>query len=299
MISHWVLHLMSLSAGGGCLAVSHDRVLAEDLTKAQPQFGLLSPDLPLTFAPLPGTQRVLLRNELAKLLRRNGIEPNPAGGDLCVERKTEQLVEADLIAAIQDTLNLKDVHVQVVDYPRQKLPPGTIQFKTGSVGSHAPGKADLPVIWPGRLLYEGGSASIWVKAIIWVEHKAVVAATDLTAGQVIRTESLRLENVREYPLENQSASSVDQVAGLKSRSPIRKDTPISLSQLELPWAVYKGEKVLVRVLAGSTHVSLEAVALSSGRLGDEVALRNPESGRAFRAVVEAKGMALISRRGSL
>jgi len=137
------------------------------------------------------------------------------------------------------------------------------------------------------------SVSIWVKAVVWVEQKAVVAAEDLAAGKVIESDSIRLEQIREFPLANQYASSLGQVTGLKPRSLIRTGSPVSPAQLELPWTIFKGDKVLVRVWAGSTHLTLEAIALGSGHLGDEVTLRNPLNGRTFRAVVDAKGVASL------
>jgi len=297
MISLWVFQLIVPSVVS-CLTVPHDRILAEDLAKMEPQFSLLDPSLALTFAPLPGIQRVLPRRELLTLLRQNGVQPSATVDDLCVERKTTGLSEGELVTAIQEAINIRGLHIQIMDYSRQQMPPGTIQLKIGSTIPRAPARPELPVIWPGRLTYEGGSSSIWVKAVLWVEHKAVVASIDLAAGRRIQPENLRLDDVRESPLGSRSATTIDQVVGLKARSLIRRDTPISLSQLEVPWTVLKGEKVLVRVLAGSTHITLEAVALSSGRSGDEVTLRNPESGQIFRAVVKAKGAAIVSLRGS-
>jgi flagella basal body P-ring formation protein FlgA len=252
----------------------------------------------MIFAPLPGTQRVLPRRELLALLRNNGVESSGPIGDFCIERETAEMSEGDLVGAIQKAINMDGLHIQIVDFSHHRMPTGMIQFKTSSIASHSQARPELPITWPGRLLYEGGSSSIWVKAILWVEHKVVVTTADLSAGQVIQPESIRLEDIREFPLGDRSATSADQVIGLKSRSPIRKDTPVFLSQLELPWTIFKGEKVLVRVRAGSTHVSLEAIALSSGRSGDEISLRNPESGQAFRAVVETKGIAFVSLRGS-
>src|SRR5271165_6684754 len=297
MIPLWVFQLI-VPAAVSCLTVPHDRILAEDLAKMEPQFSLLAPGLAMAFAPMPGTQRVLPRRELLTLLRQNGVQPSGPVGDLCVERKTAELSEPELVAAIQEAINIGGLHIQIMDYSRQQMPPGIIQLKIGSIVPRAPARPELPVIWPGRSVYEGGSSSIWVKAVLWVEHKAVVASVDLAAGRPIPLKNLRLDDVRESPLGGRSATSIDQVVGLKSRTLIRRDTPISLSQLEVPWTILKGEKVLVRVLAGSTHITLEAVALSSGRSGDEVTLRNPESHQIFRAVVEAKGAAIVSLRGS-
>jgi len=301
MIALWFLQLISMAPARGCVRVSQDLVLARDLAKQAPQFAALQPDLRLTFAPLPGTQRVLSRRDLAGLLHGNGVEPSGALSPICIERETAPLRESDLAAAIEEALNFaKDLHVEIVDYPRQPMPPGVLRFKPEAVSSRSLGRPDLPIMWPGRLVYDDRhSMSIWVKAVIWVEHKVVVAAEDLAPGKPIQPGSIRMENAREYPLGNAAAQSIDQVVGLSSRCPIRKGSPVFLSQLELPWVILRGDKVVVTVLAGSAHVSLEVVALSSGRIGDEIALRNPWNGRTFRAVVDAKGIAVVHQRDIL
>ncbi len=295
MITLWFLQLISMAPSHACLGVPRDVVLAEDLAKRVPEFGALPSDLRLTFAPLPGTQRVLSRKELASLLRGNGVEPAGPLPAICIERETAPLKELDLAAAIRAALNLmEDVHIEILDYPRQPMPPGVIRFKPGAVISRSPARADLPIFWPGRLVYDDRhSLSIWVKAVVWVEHKVVVAEEDLPPGKPIELGSIGLEQAREFPLGNRAAKSIDQVVGLKSVSLIRKGSPIILTHLEMPWIVLKGDKIAVSVLAGSTHISLEAVALSSGHIGDEIALRNPGNGRTFRAVVDGKGIAIL------
>jgi flagella basal body P-ring formation protein FlgA len=298
VVSLLVSLLVPLPASLACVEVSTDRVFGQDLARREPAFAVLSPELALTYAPLPGTQRVLSHRELLAFLRRNGVEPAQPLREICIERKTEPLREEDLIAALERAVNLPDVHVEIVDYPRQRMPPGILQFQSGAAPA-APARSDLPVLWTGRLLYDGRSASIWVKAVIWVEHTVVVASEDLPAGVAIRPGSLRLEPMREFPLGRRSANGLEQVIGRKPRRPIRKASQVALADLDPLWQVFQGDKVLVRVVAGATHLTLEAVALSSGRLGDEVSLRNPITGRVFRAVVDARGTALMQRRDLL
>lgn len=283
-----------------CLAISTDKVLAKNLAEREPEFAALEPDLPFTFAPLPGIQRVLSRRELGAFLLRNGAKSSDFLQDLCIERETARIKEADLATAIRSAVKLADVHVQILDYSHQPMPPGVLQFKAETVSLHALRPFDGPIIWPGRLLYDGRrSAAIWVRAMVWVERELVVADTDIRAGELVTSENVQLERVHEFPLENNFARSLEDVLGFKSRIMIRKGCPLSLAQLDRPWTIFKGDKVLVRVIAGLTHLTLEAIAISSGHSGDEVTLRNPETGRTFRAVVEAKGTAVLHQRDTL
>ncbi len=64
-------------------------------------------------------------------------------------------------------------------------------------------------------------------------------------------------------------------------------------QSHRPREVRAGERVSVEVRAGAAHLSIEAIAETSGRPGESVTLRNVESGRKFRAIVAGPGMARI------
>ena len=57
--------------------------------------------------------------------------------------------------------------------------------------------------------------------------------------------------------------------------------------------VRKGDSVTVEVQSGPAHVRFEAIAESAARDGDMVELRNPSSGKTFKARLEAGGKALI------
>ena len=299
MIGFYFLPLILLSHAP-CLAISTDKVLAKNIAEREPDFAGLDPDLQFTFAPLPGIQRVLSRQELAAFLRRNGAKPSDLLQDLCIERETARIKETDLSTAIRAAVKIADVHVQILDYSRQPMPPGVLQFKAETVSLHALRPFDGAILWPGRLLYDGRrSVAIWVRAMVWVERELVVAATDIRAGELVTSENVQLERVREFPLENHFARNIEDVSGLKSRIMIKKGSPISLAQLDRPWTIFKGDKVLVRVIAGLTHLTLEAIAISSGHSGEEVTLRNPETGRTFRAVAEAKGTAVLYQRDTL
>src|ERR1035437_3513680 len=57
-----------------CRDVESERILARDLAAAIPAFRALAPQLPVAFAPLPGSRRIMQVSELVSLARRNSIE---------------------------------------------------------------------------------------------------------------------------------------------------------------------------------------------------------------------------------
>jgi hypothetical protein len=59
--------------------------------------------------------------------------------------------------------------------------------------------------------------------------------------------------------------------------------------------VERGDKIAIEVSSGAARLTFDATAESSGRAGDSIMVRNPESGRLFRAKVEGKGRASVTK----
>ena len=61
--------------------------------------------------------------------------------------------------------------------------------------------------------------------------------------------------------------------------------------------VEAGDRVRVEVVSGAARLLFKANAESPGRIGDEVTIRNPQSGKAFRAVVAGEGEVRLRTEG--
>ncbi len=86
---------IALALASGCLPVDGDRILASDLAKAVEQASALPPDLVLSYAPLPGVQRVFTPAEITQILTRHNIEAaSPAR--VCFEWPVQPLSAEDL-----------------------------------------------------------------------------------------------------------------------------------------------------------------------------------------------------------
>jgi flagella basal body P-ring formation protein FlgA len=59
--------------------------------------------------------------------------------------------------------------------------------------------------------------------------------------------------------------------------------------------VERGDKIAIEVSSGGARLTFDAMAESSGHAGDSIMVRNPESGRLFRAKVEGKGRASVTK----
>jgi flagella basal body P-ring formation protein FlgA len=120
----------------------------------------------------------------------------------------------------------------------------------------------------------------------------------IAAGSTISTEQLNVEKTPVYPFAA-AAMRADDVSGRIARQKIEKGQAITASLLLPRTEVKKGDDVEVRVESGTATLKVHAKAESSGRLGESVTVKNPESGKNFRAVVEGRNrVGVMATKGS-
>ena len=294
--------LLAASDSPRCWPVSGDRILARDLAAANPLFLSADPELPLGLTPLPGTRRTLSGREVAAFVRRYGLPSalNQIFPNICVERAAVPLSAPELRAALETALGIDAAQMELLDFSRQPLPRGRLEFKINELNSPPAGHPEVPVIWRGRLVYDGRhSIAIWAKLRISIERPVVVTAQDLAPGREILPEHILVIRRREFPSGFSFAETPEQVVGKILSHSLRAGLPIPGSALREPNEISRGDKVQVRVIDGSAHVRFDAVAISDGRKGDAISLRNPANGKTFRGVVEEKGRAIVRTGGSV
>ena len=123
-------------------------------------------------------------------------------------------------------------------------------------------------------------------------RQVVVAATNLPAGQVLQRDSLKLDRMeadkisKAHYLENQG------LEGQELLRAVRAGEPIRVSDLRPATLVKRGEMVLMTVGTPATfEISVKAEAMQDGRVGEQIKLRNTESGKTLSGVVTGKGTA--------
>ena len=173
------------------------------------------------------------------------------------------------------------------------MPRGTLEFPRQAAVPEGNGP-QAPVLWKGFVNYgERGRFSIWVRARIEVRMMQVSARTELVMGRPIQESQVQVATVTVSPFAAQPARSLAEVVGRIPRRPIPAGSPILPVQLELPLEIHSGDAVTVRVTSGRAGLKLEAVACGQGRRGDFIPVKNPATGKTFRARVEAAGKVAI------
>jgi flagella basal body P-ring formation protein FlgA len=279
---------VALSATGECITITGDKILARDLAKAIPEFGLAPPDEVLGYAPIPGLTRSFRPAEIAAFalrLKTPLADENPRTA--CVVSAAEVLTEEQIRAGILPAIQYPVVSLKILDFSRSAMPPGKLEFpETGLAHSslNTPGT----VVWHGRVVTDSGrSFPVWAKLSLVVQAKTIVSLRNIEKSRMVTLDDVGSLNETPFPLPEGVLTSLDEAIGRSAVRNLAPGTPILKWMLEQTKDVLQGQIVHVDAVCGDAHLSFEAQAQNSGRRGDEITVRNP-NGRSFRARVTEK-----------
>ena len=122
--------------------------------------------------------------------------------------------------------------------------------------------------------------------------QVVVATINLQAGQVLHPEHLKLEKL---DTDKISKAHYLELAGLEGQElvrAVRAGEAIRMSDLRQATLIRRGDVVVMTVgTPGTFQISVKAEAMQDGKMGEQIKLRNTESGRTMSAIVTGKGQA--------
>ncbi|MBV9267804.1 MAG: flagellar basal body P-ring formation protein FlgA [Acidobacteriaceae bacterium] len=263
-----------------CLPVSGPNITARDLAKAVPAFTSADPDASIGYSPAPGVERVMHPGEVRQIAARFNYDGALPSNDICFERPVAPLTADAASKAMHQTLGA-DAHIEIVELSRFPAPAGELVFRREDLGTP-------PVaLWHGYVIYDGDKRfPVWARVKISVQTTRLIALEELKPGVPIKVMQVSLQKVEEFPQRRVTPVSIEQVEGALPRRFISANSPIWTDAIEPPDDIMKGDRVSVVVRSGLAQLAFDAEAQSSGRRGDFVSFKNPESGKLFRARVE-------------
>ena len=127
-----------------------------------------------------------------------------------------------------------------------------------------------------------------------VAQSVLIAKTTIVNGQVATADLVesRLESVNAYGA--QPLTNVEEILGLEATRTIRAGQRLVASDFVAADLVRKNETVRLTIKRGALEITVETIALENAKIGEQVILRNPDSGREIRGIVtgrhEARGL---------
>ena len=279
-----------------CVEIDDDRVHARHLRERVPEFQQLPADAVFGLAPRPGVRRLLPAYELSAFARKNLISLTDAR-EFCMIR-TSMVLTAErmqqLLAASFQAFAASEgpVTVELIDFMKTAVPTGTVEFLKGGIS-----RSDLQGtrLWRGSIVSPGGSRyPIWVRVRLQQDYKIVVAQGTIAPGSSISETQVAVET-RRMPYQESAAFFADQalVAGRTAIRQIQDGQAVLRKDIVAAREIQAGDTVAVTAFAGAAHLTLEAKAETAGLRGGSILLKNPLSGKKFRATVIGPGHASV------
>lgn len=131
--------------------------------------------------------------------------------------------------------------------------------------------------------------SIYVPAEVIVKEMVVVAKTDLLRGVQLNAADLELQPRKASSRGQSGATNIAALVGKQLKRSLRKGEKVRLSGLISPTAIKRGDFVSVITSNGSIKVVTRGTAMSAGRVGEQIKVRNNKTERVIKGEITAPG----------
>jgi flagellar basal body P-ring formation protein FlgA len=131
--------------------------------------------------------------------------------------------------------------------------------------------------------------TILVPAQVIVYRPVAIARRDLSRGTLIASDDLTLEILDMSQYRQGFSREPKDIVGKELKYPVTKGSTFRTSVLDSPLVIKRGDDVSVEALAGSIQVVAKGTAVSDGRLGQMIRVRNTQSERILSAKVIGHG----------
>jgi flagella basal body P-ring formation protein FlgA len=271
-----------------CFAPTGDWITGADLAAVMPAFAGLPASLKVSYAPVPGLARVFHPDELRRLAREHGM-PDPAPGstqNICSAWPLAPLAPERLRHAMEEALAGRAPQIELLTQDKADAPAGEVVFPVAGLSAYSDG----PVIWKGYVRYsETRRFETWARVRVRVSETHLRAQGAIHAGDRLLPGQWRAEAYSGPPLREQILSDGAQLEGLIARRDFADGAPLLALFFEIPKAVERGDLVTVVAGVGAAQIEAPGEALSAGRCGEVIPVRNPRSNRTFRARITSAG----------
>lgn len=137
------------------------------------------------------------------------------------------------------------------------------------------------------------SWSIYLPVELSMHRSVVVSVKPLTHGSTVGAGDVRLADYDISQINGQYLSSLDEAVGKDVKRPIAAGAPILQQQLLPPLMVRRGEAVMISAASTIVAVKSAGIALTDGRLGEQIRIKNQSSTRIVNARITGPGQAEV------
>ena len=206
----------------------------------------------------------------------------PAAAEIQTQASIRTVVQSAMAARLGTLKEAKvEVEVGAID-PRLQLPSCPALNVTLPPTNTATMTARVECDTPSWTIY------VPIRLHAWVD--AMVAAANLNPNTRLAPDHLSHGRIDMFASSNGGLlTDPAQAEGKILRVGLLAGAPILSPFLDLPIVVHRGQKVLLTLTASTMIIKATAVALEDGRVGDSIAVENPDSKKTMHATVAEDG----------
>lgn len=131
--------------------------------------------------------------------------------------------------------------------------------------------------------------AILVSAKVVVKLPVIVAKHNLIKGTVLTDSDIEVIQVDTTTLANGFVTDYESTIGKQLTRPTVRGQPIRQASLSVPKVIKRGDLVIIQAHARGITVSSNGIALSDGKIGQQIRIKNENSKRTVTAKVVAAG----------
>lgn len=131
--------------------------------------------------------------------------------------------------------------------------------------------------------------SVYIPVQLQVMRPIVVANRPVARGEILEQSDLSLRRLDSSLLSGAYFHQLDDVVGQQARRTLNANEVIYDHSISAPLVIKRGESVIITAKTGSLLVKMTAIAMSDGRLGEQISVKNSQSKRIVDALVTAPG----------
>jgi len=139
----------------------------------------------------------------------------------------------------------------------------------------------------------GNDWSIYVPIDLDVLRPVVVALKPLASGSVVAASDVELSALDVGQISGTYLTALEEVVGMGVKRPLAPGRPILAQQLEQPLLIRRGESVVISAQSGDLAVKMTGTAMTDGRRGELIRIKNQTSSRIIDARVTGPGQVVV------
>jgi len=216
------------------------------------------------------------------------------------QARAKRLIYPEQIRGVIHAFVKRELAGRAVDYqvslgdPQQPIvvPSGTVDLQVSAARSdESLGRRvfQIHLAVNGRFI-KTIDATADVAAIVEV----VVPVRPIKADEQIESDDVTTERIVLYDLKQPFVTSLAEVIGKAAIRPLPPQNAIRMTALRRPFAVHKGDRVMIEARQGGLSIQTVGVTKSHGELGQTITVSNVDSGKELRATVVAPGVVRVS-----